>query len=88
MSRHHRRLTGTAWLRLRRQALDRDRWRCVGCESPLDLEMHHVIPLDKGGAPLALDNVAMFCASCHIAAHRTVNDPERSKWLELLQEES
>ena len=86
MSRNHRRVTGAAWQRLRRAALDRDRWRCVKCESPVDLEMHHVIPLDKGGAPLALGNVSMLCASCHVDSHRTIADPERSKWMKLLRE--
>ena len=86
MSRNHRGLTGAAWQRLRRRCLDRDGWRCTRCESPARLEMHHVIALDKGGAPLALDNVAMLCADCHIDTHRTIDDPERAKWLRLLQE--
>ena len=85
MSRHHARLTGPRWRRLRRWCLDRDSWRCTRCESPADLEMHHVIALDRGGDPYALDNVAMLCASCHIDAHRTVPDPERAKWMALLQ---
>ena len=86
MSRNHRGLTGAAWRRLRRAALDRDRWRCTKCESPVGLEMHHLVPLDKGGAPLALDNVRMQCRDCHVDSHRAIRDPERSKWLKLLQE--
>ena len=85
MSRNHRRVSGTAWLRLRRQALDRDAWRCTRCASPADLELHHLRALKDGGAPLALDNVAMVCASCHIDAHRTI-DPERAAWRRLLLE--
>ena len=86
MSRHHRGITGAAWRRLRRKALDRDGWRCTRCESPVDLEMHHGVPLDAGGDALALGNVSMLCASCHIDSHRTIDDPERAAWLNLLQE--
>ena len=87
MSHNHVRLTGARWRRLRRRCLDRDNWRCVKCESPARLEMHHKRSLADGGDPWSLDNVAMLCASCHIDAHRTVPDPERAKWMRLLQEE-
>ncbi|MCY4633241.1 MAG: HNH endonuclease [Acidobacteria bacterium] len=88
MSRNHARLTGARWQRLRRRALDRDGWRCTRCESPADLEMHHIKALDDGGDPWSLDNVAMQCRDCHIDSHRTVNDPERAAWLALLRGES
>ena len=83
MSRHHRGLTGARWGRLRRQALDRDRWRCVRCASPARLEMHHKCSLADGGDALALGNVRMLCTSCHVAAHRAI-DPERDAWRKLL----
>ena len=86
MSLNHRRVSGARWLRLRRQALDRDRWRCVRCASPARLEMHHKCSLADGGDPLALDNVSMLCTTCHCNAHRAIRDPERSKWMRLLQE--
>ena len=85
MSLNHRRVSGAAWRRLRRSALDRDRWRCCRCESPRDLEMHHLMSLDKGGDALDLANVAMLCASCHIDSHRTIDDPERSKWMAVIR---
>ena len=83
MSRHHKALGGDQG-RLRRAALDRDDWRCVRCGSPLDLECHHLVPLDKGGEHV-IDNVRMLCADCHIDAHRTI-DPERDRWRRLLLE--
>ena len=86
MSLNHRGLTGAAWQRLRQRVLDRDGWRCTRCESPVDLEMHHLRPLADGGDPLALGNVSMLCASCHVDSHRTIADPERSKWMALLRE--
>ena len=82
MSRHHRRLSGPAWDRARRAALDRDGWRCR-CGSPLDLEVHHVVALDKGGAPFALDNLQTLCRGCHIAVHLP---PERREWRAFVAE--
>ena len=83
MSRNHLRLPWRARARLRRRALDRDNWRCVRCESPLDLEVHHVVPLAEGGPALALDNLSTLCMSCHLDAHM---DPERRAWRRLLAE--
>ncbi len=65
--------------------MERDNWRCVRCESPVDLEMHHKRPLADGGDPWALGNVAMLCASCHVDSHRSVRDPERAAWMALLR---
>ena len=82
--RDHRRLPWRAWARARRRALDRDGWRCCRCESPLSLEVHHVRPLDQGGAALDLANLATLCRDCHIDVH--VTDPERRAWRLFLAE--
>ena len=74
MSRKHVRIGTREPERMRRLALDRDDWRCTRCESPVDLEVHHVQPLAEGGPALALDNLQTLCADCHMAAHL---DPER-----------
>ena len=84
MSRNHARAAGREYARLRRRCLDRDDWRCTRCGSPANLEMHHVVPLAAGGDALALDNVRMLCAGCHIETHRA--DPERAAWRRLLWE--
>ena len=82
MSRHHRRrLPWRLWSPVRRRALDRDGWRCVRCESPLDLEVHHVQPLDAGGAALDLGNVETLCRECHIGEHMS---GERLAWRRFL----
>ena len=83
MSRNHLAIHWRARARLRRAALDRDDWRCVRCESPLDLECHHVTPLAAGGEHV-LDNVAMLCRDCHID-HHTI-DPERRAWRRYLHD--
>ena len=85
MSRHHadhRRVPWRQWARVRRAALDRDLWRCRRCQSPLELECHHVVPLAAGGAALALANLEIICRFCHLSAHMT---PERRAWRELMR---
>ena len=85
MSRNHADLPWRQWARLRRRALDRDGWRCTRCESPLSLEVHHVVPLAEGGPALALGNVKTLCRDCHIDQHA---DPDRRAWRRLLAEDA
>ena len=77
------RLPWRRWSRVRRLALDRDGWRCRRCESPVDLEVHHVRPVGQGGEPYALANVEVLCRECHLSAHL---DPERRAWRRVLVE--
>ena len=59
------------------------------CESPRDLEMHHLLSLDAGGDALdASQRLACLCAACHVDSHRSIPDPERAAWLALLREEN
>ena len=84
MSAHHDRMYASGgWARARRAALDRDGWRCVECGHPGALEVHHVVPLDQGGAPLDLANLQTLCRGCHIGAHM---DPARREWRRFLRE--
>ena len=82
MSRQHRRHTWWRWEPVRRAALDRDGWRCR-CGSPVDLEVHHVVPLDKGGDPFDLGNLRTMCRDCHISLHL---DPQRREWRAFVRE--
>ena len=66
MSRHHLTLNRRRWEGVRRQVFARDRWRCVDCGRAGRLECDHVIPLDRGGDPWALDNLATRCRRCHV----------------------
>ena len=81
--RDHRRLPWRAWARLRRAALDRDGWRCTRCGAPGELEIHHVQPLDRGGAGLDLGNLRTVCRSCHLGEHM---EPERREWRQFVTE--
>ena len=52
LSRHHTHLHARRWAAARRQALDRDRYRCRSCGRAGRLECDHVIPLERSGDPL------------------------------------
>ena len=96
MGRLHKRINGKAWLRVRRLALDRDGWRCQGvltdgskCLRPGRLEIDHIVPLDKDGAPLELSNLQALCRPCHFAktgAENSTAGPERLAWSAVLRE--
>ena len=72
------------WLRVRRRILDRDGYRCRECGKPGRLEVHHRVPLARGGAALDPDNLLTLCACCHKRQH-TDPDPERRAWRDYLR---
>ena len=84
-SRHHARLHKGRWERFRRVIFERDSFRCAKCGKAGRLEAHHVIPLDKGGAPFDPENAESLCRDCHIKEHNPP-DPEREAWRELVRE--
>ena len=50
------------WKRARRAALERDGYRCRKCGRAAGrFEVDHVVPLEAGGAPYALDNLQSLC---------------------------
>ena len=57
--------------RLRRQTMERDRFRCraAGCSGTRFLSVHHLVPREKGGSH-DLKNLITLCGGCHRAAHR------------------
>jgi len=54
---------------LRKQALQRDAWRCQICGSPKDLQVHHLTKRSRLGDDV-LDNLITLCAPCHDLQHR------------------
>ena len=56
--------------RVRREVLARDRHRCQapGCGRPRFLEVHHIIPRNRGGGNQA-GNLTTLCGSCHRLWH-------------------
>ena len=68
-SRHWAKVNRRRWAGVRMAALDRDRWRCQECGKAGLLEVHHVTPLEHGGAPFALSNTRTLCRGDHILLH-------------------
>jgi len=55
---------------VRRQALSRDQYRCQtpGCRNTRFLEIHHLVPRNKGGTN-ELKNLITLCGQCHAHLH-------------------
>ena len=84
-SRFHREIKGRLWDRVRRRKLERTGWRCERCGLAGRLEVHHVRPLHKGGAPYDPGNLKVLCRGCHVEEHkRPLTDADR-RWRELVQ---
>lgn len=87
------RLPQADWERLRDVVLARDERRCGNCRSESQLEVHHVVPLSRGGTNRQR-NLVTLCQSCHRRAHgkRTLaNDPRRTgrekrRWVPTVRE--
>ncbi|MFN2371745.1 MAG: HNH endonuclease [Candidatus Krumholzibacteriia bacterium] len=69
MRRGHRN-AATIAPRVRREVLARDRHRCQGpgCGRTRFLEVHHVVPRERGGTN-ASANLVTLCAACHRLWH-------------------
>ena len=85
-SRHDAALDPRRWERARRAAFNRDGYRCQECGQAGRLECHHVKPLEAGGAPYALGNLATLCRACHIDRHKAPDRPEQAAWARLVAE--
>lgn len=60
------------WAKLRAAILARD-GGCQRCGATVGLEVHHVVPLARGGSN-APDNLVTLCGDCHRGAHRALFD--------------
>ncbi len=57
------------WGELRRQALERDGYRCGNCGmNTATLHVHHIVPLSRGGTN-SLGNLWTLCEDCHKLIH-------------------
>ena len=66
----HERGYGTAWDKLRKQAMTRDDWLCQPClrkgRATPATECDHITPKSQGGTD-DLDNLQAICTDCHKA---------------------
>ena len=88
MGRQHTCLDRRQWEAARRAALARDKHRCRQCHKAGRLEVDHITPMERGGAPLDENNLQTLCRSCHIAKsirEKPMEDPERREWQEYLR---
>ena len=51
---------------VRKVVLARDEWTCHYCQQPATT-VDHIIPIKKGGDPIAIDNMVACCVSCNSA---------------------
>ena len=63
----------------RRAVYARDYFRCVLCDSPRGLQIHHVIKRSQGGSNRP-DNLITLCMWCHNAIHGT-RWPDMPDWM-------
>ena len=87
MGRSHVSLDARRWARVRRQAFERDGWRCRACGRAGRLEAHHEPPLRAGADPYDLAGIMTMCRPCHIERHRPDNmTPGRKEWRDMVEQ--
>ena len=77
MSRHHQ-ADRSRWRRVRQAVLERNDWRCERCPATA-AEVHHVIPVARGGAMYDPRNLESLCRTCHLESHDR-RTPDQVEW--------
>jgi 5-methylcytosine-specific restriction endonuclease McrA len=59
------------WYTARAKRLKLDNYRCqeIGCGSKKSIQVHHKIPISRGGSH-AMNNLITLCQSCHDNQHK------------------
>ena len=74
----------TRWRALRLEVLRAANYRCGKC-GRWGNEVHHVVPLAKGGAAFDLDNLKVRCRRCHFLEHPRKVSTDRAAWRRYLR---
>ena len=62
------RCTFEVWDLIRKAVLRRDRFQCQGCGKTCGLNVHHIVPVHRGGEDDPR-NLISLCNDCHAAIH-------------------
>ena len=61
-------LQGDCYIRLCREVLERDNWRCQNCGGASELQVHHIQFRSQMGGDRE-ENLVTLCATCHRELH-------------------
>lgn len=56
------------WRKISKAVIARDGHQCVRCPSTVGLEVHHIVPLSRGGLTV-MSNMITLCRTCHDQRH-------------------
>jgi 5-methylcytosine-specific restriction endonuclease McrA len=59
----------TSWFAIIKRVKERDCGRCVQCRSSILLDVHHILPLSRGGRTV-MSNLITLCDVCHRQRHK------------------
>ena len=77
---------GATWHRFAGRLKEEAGRRCERCHRPGRLEVHHKVPVAKGGPVYARSNLLVLCRTCHLGEHRrtVTRNPQILAWLEAV----
>ena len=55
----------TAWKKIRKQIIERDKGHCLKCGRGQAIEVHHIVPVREDGTDEP-ENLATLCHVCHL----------------------
>lgn len=67
---------GKDWSATTKSVKQRDAGKCVECGSTKDVQLHHIIPLTKGGTNHGF-NLISLCETCHCKRHAHMKNKVR-----------
>ena len=84
MSRHSPR--GNRWARLRAALLEECDYLCQRCKVATAVEIHHLLPVAKGGPQYDRRNLLPVCSACHQELHGRMVSEDQRAWDDYVRE--
>ena len=72
--------SSTRWKALRSRVFRERGEQCESCFSIGEVQVHHRVPVSLGGAIFDSDNLIVLCRSCHLEAHRKIEESKMPEW--------